>query len=76
MVHSFFVGFVNMSSFLGFGYGLVRSDLGLQFGIGIKKIKVYLLADGGASPKCIGTMKGEDGESLGDLRVRLEENKI
>ena len=42
----------------------------------MKKIKVYTLIDEGASPKCIGTMKGEDGESLADLRVRLEEMKV
>jgi hypothetical protein len=44
--------------------------------MGMKKIKVYTLTDEGSSPKCIGTMKGEDGESLADLRVRLEEKKV
>ena len=51
-------------------------NLGFQFGMGMKKIKVYTLIDKGASPKWIGTMKGEDGESLVDLRVRLEEKKV
>ena len=27
-------------------------------------------------PKCIETMKGEDGESFVDLTMRLEENKV
>ena len=49
--------------------------LRLQLGMGMKKIKVYTLTDEGASPKCIRTMKREDGESLPDLRVRLEEKK-
>ena len=42
----------------------------------MKKIKVYILIGEGASPKCIGTMKGEDGESLAYLRMHLEENKV
>ena len=42
----------------------------------MKIIKVYILIDEEASPKCIGTMKREDGESLADLRMRLEENKV
>ena len=51
-------------------------NLGLEFNIEMKKIKVYTLTDEGASPKCIGTMKGEDGESLVVLRARLEEMKV
>ena len=51
-------------------------NLGLQFGMGMKKIKVYTLTVEGASPKCIGIMKGEDGESLVDLRVRLDKIKF
>jgi hypothetical protein len=43
--------------------------------MGMKKIKVYTLTDEGASPKCMRTTKGEDRESLADLRVRLEEKK-
>ena len=50
-------------------------NLGLQFGMGMKKIKIYTRINEGASPKCIETMKGEDGESLVDLRVRLEEKE-
>ena len=50
-------------------------NLGLQFGTRLK-IKVYTLIDEGASPKCIGIMKREDGESLADLIVRLEEKKV
>ena len=46
-------------------------NLELYFGMGMKKIKVYILIDGGASIECIGAMKGEDGESLADLR-RIE----
>ena len=46
-------------------------NFGLQFGMGMKKIKVYTLIDEGVSPKCIGTMNGKDGESLVDLRVCL-----
>ena len=42
----------------------------------MKKIKVYTLTDEGTAPKCIGTMKGEAGESLADLRLRLEEKKV
>ena len=42
----------------------------------MKKIKVNTLTNEGGSPKCNGTMKGEDGESLADLRVRLEKKKI
>lgn len=44
--------------------------------MGVKKIKVYTVADEVALPKCIGTMKAEEGESLADLRVRLEEKKV
>ena len=44
--------------------------------MGMKKIKVYTRINEGASPKCIRTMKGEDVESLADLRVRLEEKKV
>ena len=51
-------------------------NLGWLFGMRLKKIKVSILTDEGASPKCIVTMKGEDGESLADLRVRLKEKKI
>jgi hypothetical protein len=50
-------------------------NLGLQLVMGMKKIKVYTLTDEGASPKCMRTTKGEDRESLADLRVRLEEKK-
>jgi hypothetical protein len=56
-----------MSYFWGFEYGL---------SMGMKIIKVYTFNDEGASPKCIGTMKGEDGEYLADLRVHLEEKKV
>ena len=42
----------------------------------MKKIKVYTLTNETTSPMCIGTMKGEDGESLVDLRMRLEEMKV
>lgn len=42
----------------------------------MKKIKLYTLTDEGASPKCIGTMKGEDGDFLANLGVRLEEKKF
>ena len=56
-------------------YGLARFELGILFGKGMKKIKVYTLTDEGASSKCIGTMKGEDGESLADLRVHLRKKK-
>ena len=51
-------------------------NLGLQFGMGMKKIKVYSLSDEGAPPKCIGTIKGEDGESLANIKVHLEEFKV
>jgi hypothetical protein len=47
--------------------------------MGMRKIKVYTLIDEGACLKCIGTMKGEDGESLAKLRVHLEnknKNKV
>ena len=50
-------------------------NLGLQFDMGMKEIKVYTLIDEGTSPKCIGTMRGEDGKSLANLRLRLEEEK-
>jgi len=40
------------------------------------KIKVYTLAHEDASSKCIGTMKGEAGESLVDLRICLEEKCV
>lgn len=56
-------------------WGFERSE-GLHSGMGMKKIKVYTLTDEGASPKCIGTMKAEDDESLADLRVRLEEKEV
>ena len=49
-------------------------NLGLQFGTRMKKILVHTHSDEGASLKCIGTIKGEDGETLADLRVRLQEN--
>ena len=51
-------------------------NVGLQFGMGIKEIKVYTLTNEGTSLKCIGTMKGEDGESLVDLSVRLEDKSV
>jgi len=35
-----------------------RLNLGIQLGMGMKKIKVYTLTEEGSSPKCIGTMKG------------------
>ena len=50
-------------------------NLGLQLGMWMKKIGVYILIDEGTSPKCIGTMKGEDGESSVDPRLRLEEEE-
>jgi hypothetical protein len=50
-------------------------NLGLQFDMATKKIEVYILIDEGTSPKCIGTMKGEDGKSLANLRMRSEEGK-
>jgi hypothetical protein len=34
----------------------------------IKKIEVYIIIDEGASPKYIKTMKGDDGESLDDIK--------
>jgi hypothetical protein len=46
-------------------------NLGLQFGMETKKIKVRTLTDEGTSPKCIGFMKGEDGEFIAGLRVRI-----
>lgn len=42
----------------------------------MKKIKVYTVTHEGAPPKCIGTMKADVGESLADLRVRLEDKKV
>lgn len=40
------------------------------------KVKVYTLAHEGAPPKCIGTMKGEFGESLADLKLHLKDKKV
>ena len=40
------------------------------------KTKVYTFINERLFPKCIGTMKGEDGESLADLRMRLEKMKV
>ena len=71
MVCLFFVGFVITSNFGGFGMVLQGLNLGLQFDTGMKKIKVYTFTDEGASPKCIKIMKGDDEESLDDLRVHL-----
>ena len=65
-----------MNLYWGLGMLLQGLKLELQFGMGMKKIKVYILIDEGTSPKCTRTMKGEDGESLADLRVRLEENDV
>ena len=48
-------------------------DMVLDLGMEMKKIKVYTLIDDEVSPKYIGTMNGEDGESLAELEVRLEE---
>ena len=76
MIHLFFVGFVIMGYFWGFGYVLQGLNLGLEYGMGMKKMKVYTLTDEVAPPKCIETMNGKDGESLADLRVRLEECKF
>lgn len=42
----------------------------------MKKIKVKILIDEGASIECIETMKGENGRSLANLRVRLERQKV
>jgi hypothetical protein len=50
-------------------------NFGLQFGMRMKKIKVCKLTNEGASSQYIGTMKGEDGESLVYLRMRLEEKR-
>ena len=58
------------------GMALQGLNSGIQLGMGMKKIKVYTLTDEGSFPKCIGTMKGEDEESLADLRVCLEEKEI
>ena len=44
--------------------------------MGVKKVKVYTVIHEGASSKCIGTMKGEEGESLVDIRIQLEEKKV
>ena len=47
---------------------------GVQLNNGVTSPWVYTLIDEGKSPKCIGPMKGEDGESLADLRMCLEKN--
>ena len=47
-----------------------------MFGMRMKKVKVYTHTDEGAAPKCIERMKGEDGESLAYLRIRLTEKKV
>lgn len=39
-------------------------------------MKVYTVTHEGASSKCIGTMKDEEGEFLADLRVWVEEKKV
>ena len=47
-------------------------NLGLQFGMEMKKIKVHTLTDEGTSPKCVGFMRGGGGEEfIANLRVRL-----
>ena len=40
------------------------------------KIKVYTLTHEDLTPKCIGTIKGEAGESLADLRLHFEEKQV
>ena len=40
------------------------------------KIKVYTLAHEDSPPKCIGTVKGEAGESLANLKLRFEQKKV
>ena len=40
------------------------------------KIKVYTLAYEDLSPKCIGTVKGETGEFLANLRLRFEQKQV
>ena len=42
----------------------------------MKKIKVYTLINERESSKCIGIVKGEDRESLAELRMCLEDQKI
>ena len=68
----FFCWFCDYELFLGF-WGMVLQclNLGSQFRMGIKKIKVHTLTNEGTSPKCIGTMRGgrRNGESLADLRL-------
>lgn len=51
-------------------------NLGLYFGMRMKKIKVYKFIDEGACPKYIGIMKGDDGESLTNLRMCPNEKKV
>lgn len=40
------------------------------------KIRVFTLTNEEATPKCIGTMKAEVGESLADRRLRFEEKQV
>lgn len=73
MVRLFFVGFLLRVIFGVLDMVLQGLNLGLHFGMRIKKIKVCTLTNKGASPKYIGTMKREDGESFANLRVHPEE---
>ena len=43
-----------MNYFWVLGMSLQGLDLGIQFGMGSKKIKVYTFTIEGTSPKCIG----------------------
>lgn len=54
----------------------VASFFTLGFSAEMKKIKVFTLTHESAPPKCIGTMKSDNGETLAALRVRLEEKKV
>jgi len=42
----------------------------------MKKIRVFILTQEGSTLKDIGMMKGEDNESLSDLKFWLEEKKV
>lgn len=58
------------------GFKLLAMTTGSLITMTAKKIKLFILSGEEGAPKCIGTMKAEDGELLADLRVRLEEKKV
>ena len=63
------------SYFWSFGIGFARSEFRVTIWHGNEEDQGIYTFDEGAYPKCIETIKKEDGESLADLKACLEGKK-